>query len=124
MAYRIGLYGCGTRTQQILERALKNGIAKVTLCHDISEANANKLAEKYQAKVCSLDELLSSDEVDMYLISLFPAAHPDALLKAAKRQRRLLCRALSMLTTRRKLKQAAILKQMTLLRCAVALLNT
>ena len=84
MAYRIGLYGCGTRTQQILERALKNGIAEVTLCHDISEANANKLAEKYHAKVCSLEELLSSDQVDMYLISLFPAAHPDALLKAAK----------------------------------------
>ena len=84
MSYRIGLYGCGCRTQQILERALEDGVAKVTLCHDISEKNANALAEKYNAKVCSLDELLSSDEVDMYLISLFPAAHPDALLKAAK----------------------------------------
>lgn len=84
MAYRIGLYGCGCRTQQILERALKSGVAKVTLCHDISEKSAQKLAEKYNAKVCDLDELLSSDEVDMYLISLFPAAHPDALLKAAQ----------------------------------------
>lgn len=84
MAYRIGLYGCGKRVQQILERALKNGVAKVTLCHDISEKNANALAEKYNAKVCDLDELLSSDEVDMYLISLFPAAHPDALLKTAQ----------------------------------------
>lgn len=84
MAYRIGLYGCGKRTQQILERALKSGVAKVTLCHDISEKNARALAEKYNAKVCSLDELLSSNEADMFLISLYPGEHPNALLKAAQ----------------------------------------
>lgn len=80
--FRIGLYGCGCRTQAILERALASGTACVTRCHDINQESAGKLAEKYGAKVASLDELLNADDVDMLLISLYPAAHPDALLKA------------------------------------------
>lgn len=80
--FRIGLYGCGCRTQAILERALASGVARVTRCHDINSKSAEALAEKYGAKVATLDELLSADDVDMFLISLFPAAHPDALLKA------------------------------------------
>jgi len=83
-AFRIGLYGCGCRTRQVLERALKSGMAKVTLCHDIDCGKAGELAEKYHAEPCTLNKLLSGEEVDMYLISLFPAAHPDALLAAAE----------------------------------------
>ena len=82
--FRIGLYGCGNRTQQILAKAVADGIAEVTLCHDINSERAEALAQKYGAKAASLDELLSSDEVDMLLISLFPGAHPDALLKSVK----------------------------------------
>ena len=76
-AFRIGLYGCGCRTRQVLERALKSGMAKVTLCHDIDCGKAGELAEKYHAEPCTLNKLLSGEEVDMYLISLFPAAHPQ-----------------------------------------------
>lgn len=80
--FRIGLYGCGRRTQAILERALASGTACVTRCHDINQKSAEELAVKYNAKTATLDELLSAEDVDMLLISLFPAAHPDALLKA------------------------------------------
>lgn len=79
--FRIGLYGCGNRTQAILEKALASGVACVTRCHDIRQESAQKLAEQYGAKVATLEELLSADDVDMYLISLFPGAHPDALLR-------------------------------------------
>ena len=79
--FRIGLYGCGNRTQAILERALATGTACVTRCHDIRQENAERLAALYGAQTATLDELLNADDVDMYLISLFPAAHPDALLK-------------------------------------------
>ena len=82
--FRIGLYGCGNRTQQILEKALESGMACVTLCHDINSERAEALAQKYGAEAVTLDELLCSDKVDMLLISLFPAAHPDALLQAVK----------------------------------------
>ena len=74
--FRIGLYGCGCRTQAILERALASGTACVTRCHDINQKSAEALAKKYGAKVATLEELLSADDVDMFLISLFPAAHP------------------------------------------------
>ena len=68
--FRIGLYGCGNRTRQVLEQSLKNGTAQVTLCHDIDHEKAQKLAAAYHAEACELNELLESNSVDMYLISL------------------------------------------------------
>ena len=82
--FRIGLYGCGCRTRQVLEHVLKNGMARVALCHDIDVGKASWLAAEYQAESCTLNKLLDGNEVDMYLISLFPSAHPDALLAAVK----------------------------------------
>ena len=78
--FRVGLYGCGGRTTQIVEKALRSGVAQVTLCHDINPKRAELLAKEYGGKVCPLEELLESKSVDMLLISLFPAAHPGALL--------------------------------------------
>lgn len=81
---RIGLYGCGNRTVQLMQEAANCPDVQVTLCHDINPERAQKMAERYHAKACTLDELLSSDDVDMYLISLFPAVHTEALLKASQ----------------------------------------
>ncbi len=82
--FRVGLYGCGARTQAIMKQALESGTACVTRCHDINMERAEDLAKKYGAKAVTLDELLNADDVDMYLISLFPGAHPDALLQTVK----------------------------------------
>ncbi|OQA81853.1 MAG: 1,5-anhydro-D-fructose reductase [Lentisphaerae bacterium ADurb.Bin242] len=79
--FRIGLYGCGGRTVQILEKAVKEGRAEVALCFDIRQENAERLAKKYGGRVSSKQELMESKECDMLLISLFPAAHPGALLE-------------------------------------------
>lgn len=79
--FRIGLYGCGNRTVEILKKTVSEGLAKVTLCYDIRPEKAGQFAEKYGARACSKAELLESNEVDMFLIALFPAAHPDALLE-------------------------------------------
>ena len=57
-AFRIGLYGCGCRTRQVLERALKSGMAKVTLCHDIDCGKAGELAGKYHAESTDSTERL------------------------------------------------------------------
>ena len=81
---RIGLYGCGNRTVQLLQEAEKCPDVQVTLCHDLNWDRAEALAKRYNARPCTLDELLTSDEVDMYLVSLFPAAHTQALLNVAK----------------------------------------
>ena len=82
--FRIGLYGCGKRSQKLLQTSLANGTACVTCCHDIDRSRAELLAKQYGARACSLDELLTAKDVDMYLISLFPAAHPDALFAAVQ----------------------------------------
>ncbi len=79
--FKIGLYGCGGRTGQILKKALADGIAKVTLCYDINPAAAERRAAEFGGRVCTKEELISSKEIDMLLISLFPAAHPHALLE-------------------------------------------
>ncbi len=79
--FRIGLYGCGNRTVQILQEAVAHGRAKVTCCYDLDPRKAELLAAKFAAKACSKAELLEAKDVDMYLIALFPAAHPDALLE-------------------------------------------
>lgn len=80
--FRIGLYGCGGRTMQIVEKAVKEGRAKITLCYDINKEHAEHHAALYGARVCSKQELLESKECDMLLIALFPAAHPEALLES------------------------------------------
>lgn len=80
--FRIGLYGCGNRTRQLVKQVIESEIAEITLCHDIDPAKAAVRASEYGAEACSLDALLTSSKVDMFLISLYPAAHPDALLAA------------------------------------------
>jgi predicted dehydrogenase len=79
-SFKIGLYGCGGRTGQILGKVLAAGIGKVTLCYDIDPAAAERRATEFCGRVCTKEELISSNECDMLLISLFPAAHPSALL--------------------------------------------
>lgn len=81
---RIGLYGCGGRTCGMVGSVLKKGVpCRVTRCHDRDTARAGAASEKFGAQACSKEELLQADDVDMILISLFPSAHPDALLEAA-----------------------------------------
>lgn len=82
--FRIGLYGCGNRTRELVRQALADDIAEVMLCHDINPDRASERAAEYAAEACPLDKLLASSKVDMFLISLYPAAHPDALLAALK----------------------------------------
>lgn len=80
--FRIGLFGCGARTRQLIQKAVQNGIAKISLCYDINHERAQNMAEEFGGKACTKEELLSGKGADMLLISLFPAAHPDALLEA------------------------------------------
>ncbi len=81
--YRIGLWGCGRRTDALVKKPLSDKRIRVTRCYDLDSRRAESAAANYAAKACSLDEMLSAPDVDVLLISLFPAAHPDALIAAA-----------------------------------------
>ena len=82
---RIGLYGCGGRTRGVVTTTLENKVdCKVTRCYDRNPETAALAARQFGGKACSKAELLGSDEVDMLFISLFPAAHAEALLEAAE----------------------------------------
>ena len=43
--FRIGLYGCGNRTVEILKKTVSDGLAKVTLCYDIRPEIARQFAK-------------------------------------------------------------------------------
>lgn len=79
----ISLYGCGQRTQQLLDSVFDTGKLKVAACYDINEERAGAAARKYSGRsVYSLDELRNY-RTDAFLICLFPAAHKNALLEIA-----------------------------------------
>jgi predicted dehydrogenase len=80
---RIGLWGCGKRTRSLVEDAANQELATVTCVYDLNTATAETLADEYHAKaVTSEDALLEGEDVDAFLICLYPGLHARALLKA------------------------------------------
>lgn len=82
-AFKIGLWGCGGRTHALIERAVAEKRATVTCCYDIDGERSAAVAAAFGAQsVASADELIGFDDVDAFLICLFPGLHAQALIKA------------------------------------------
>ncbi|MDD5706504.1 MAG: Gfo/Idh/MocA family oxidoreductase [Kiritimatiellae bacterium] len=80
---RIGLWGCGNRTQVLIKDALRRDRIAITRCFDLDRGRAEALAGKLGAKVVdSAKALLGAADVDAFLICLYPGAHAGALLQA------------------------------------------
>ncbi|MHC4872856.1 MAG: Gfo/Idh/MocA family protein [Planctomycetota bacterium] len=78
-AIKLGLYGCGNRTRALLDAAEGEENYEVAACYDIVKAAAEDLCSKYGGKVCETSaDLVACEEVDAFLISLDPFAHPKA----------------------------------------------
>ncbi len=79
---RLGLYGCGKRTQALLDALWKDEFYTVTRAYDLMHSSAEALVKKYCGSVCNTpEELLAAKDVDAFLISLSPLVHAEVLRK-------------------------------------------
>lgn len=76
---KFGLIGAG-RIGQLHAQAVQD-VAGATIAeiYDIFPEAANQLAQKLEAKVCSLDEIFSSKEIDAYIVASSTDTHIDML---------------------------------------------
>ena len=76
---RLGLYGCGNRTRALLDSLYGEGVYQVVAAYDIRPEAISSAAERYGGRACAdPGELVASAQVDAFLISLDPFAHPAA----------------------------------------------
>ncbi len=79
---RLGLYGCGNRTRQLLDSVYGEGLYEVAASFDINAQKVKDVTERYGGKGCSsAEELIKTKGIDAFIISLDPFAHPDAFDK-------------------------------------------
>ena len=80
---RIGLIGCGAISGACLSAAPAFKVMQIVACADLSrEAAERKAAEFGVPRVCSVDELLADDSVDVVLNLTVPGAHAEVALRA------------------------------------------
>ena len=76
---KLGLYGCGNRTREILNSVYGEGLYEVAAAFDLNGQKVKEVTERYGGKGCSsADELIRTKGIDAFIISLDPFAHPDA----------------------------------------------
>ena len=79
---RFGLYGCGNRTNALIDSVIGDGLVEVTCCFDIDGEKAHRVAAKYDAQMAQTSQqLIERKDVDAFLISLAPFAHVDACIE-------------------------------------------
>ena len=82
---KVGLYGCGARTNALVDSVIKEGIIKIVSCYDISKERREETALKYNAvAVESSEELIENEEVEAFIISLPPKLHAKVAMEVAE----------------------------------------
>jgi len=82
---RMGLYGCGARTNALIDSVRDDNLVQVACCYDVKKNICEKAARKYDAKaVDSAEKLIADASVDAFLISLAPKFHAGAAIEAAR----------------------------------------
>src|SRR5438045_4984494 len=80
---QIGVIGCGAISGHYLGMAKNFPIVRIAACADINLDCARAQAEKFQVpKVCSVDELLADESIELVLNLTIPKAHVPIALRA------------------------------------------
>lgn len=78
----LGLFGCGARTGAILQQAAPYKLVTVDACYDVNPGAAEAMRNAYGgAVVPDVEALMNHPGVEAFLVSLYPGAHAEALLK-------------------------------------------
>jgi len=79
----LSLYGCGHRTEALVNSVWDTGRVAVSCCYDLNQERARALAEKYGGTaVDDVAGLLVDPRSNAIIVCLFPAAHAEALRAA------------------------------------------
>lgn len=82
---RVGIIGCGAISGAYLQHARSFPILDMAACADIDRSAAEKKALEFGVpKVCSVDELLKDDSIEIILNLTIPKVHAAIALRAIK----------------------------------------
>ncbi len=82
---RLGLYGCGARTNALIDSVSGSGLVKVTCCYDIDKNRREETAKKHNASAVDTSaKLIGNKDVDAFIISLAPKFHAPAAMETAQ----------------------------------------
>ena len=79
---RVGIIGCGNISETYFECQNLFNNFNVVACADINIEAAKKSAEKYNVNAFSVDDILSSEDVDLIINLTIPAAHKEIIIKS------------------------------------------
>jgi predicted dehydrogenase len=80
---RVGLVGCGAISGQYLKMARNFPILQIVACADLERERALARAQEFDIpRVCTTEELLADDEVELVLNLTVPQAHAPVTLAA------------------------------------------
>ena len=79
---RVGIIGCGNISETYFESQNLFNNFNIIACSDINVEVAKKSAEKYSVKALSVDDILSSQEVDWIINLTIPSAHKEIIIKS------------------------------------------
>ena len=79
---RVGIIGCGNISETYFESQNLFNNFNIIACSDINFEVAKKSAEKYSVKALSVDDILSSQEVDLIINLTIPSAHKEIIIKS------------------------------------------
>jgi len=80
---KVGVVGCGAISGAYLDGARQFPILRIISCADLDRAAAERKAREFGVpRVCSVDELLREDSIDIVLNLTVPRAHAEIGLRA------------------------------------------
>ena len=79
---RVGIIGCGNISETYFESQNLFNNFNVAACADINIEAAKKSAEKYNVKAFNVDDILSSEEIDLIINLTIPSAHKEIIIKS------------------------------------------
>jgi len=80
---KIGIVGCGNISGIYFRNCREFEILKIVACADLIRERAEARAKEFDVpKVCTVDEMLADDEIEIILNLTIPKAHAEVALKA------------------------------------------
>jgi len=108
---KTALIGAGRIGQVHAANIASNPLSELTAITDIFIGNAHKLADKYQSKVLTLDEILADKNIEAVVIASATDTHSDLIEQAARAGKAIFCEKPIDLDSKRVMRCLKIVKE-------------